>query len=221
LDIPLPQERAPTLAPDELRRRQLAALTAMVMTSARVQPLVLAIEDLHWADPTTLDVLRGITERCALAPLFIVATTRPEFRPPWGVALAPRAPPAGAARPREGAENDGGGGGPPCSAARDSGQRGRAHRRRAAVCRGSYAALAGTRWAKWHPDDPADTSAIVDGTARPARPGPRGSAGWLGDWSWGLLWPTSPPHLDRRRSAASRAGAARGSRYFARPGLSA
>src|SRR5215813_11345545 len=85
LDIPLPQERAPTLAPDELRRRQLAALTAMVMTSARVQPLVLAIEDLHWADPTTLDALRGITERCALAPLFIVATTRPEFRPPWGM----------------------------------------------------------------------------------------------------------------------------------------
>jgi class 3 adenylate cyclase/predicted ATPase len=85
LDIPLPQERAPTLAPEELRRRQLAALTGVVMAGARVQPLVLAVEDLHWADPTTLDVLRGITERCALAPLFIVATTRPEFRPPWGM----------------------------------------------------------------------------------------------------------------------------------------
>jgi class 3 adenylate cyclase len=83
LDVPLPQERAPTLALEEMRRRKLAALTAVVMASARAQPLVLAIEDLHWADPTTLDVLRGITERCALAPLFIVATTRPEFRPPW------------------------------------------------------------------------------------------------------------------------------------------
>jgi AAA ATPase domain/Adenylate and Guanylate cyclase catalytic domain len=83
LDIPLPQERAPTLAPDELRRRQLTALTAMMMTSARVQPVVLAIEDLHWADPTTLDVLRGIAGPGALAPLFIVATTRPEFRAPW------------------------------------------------------------------------------------------------------------------------------------------
>jgi predicted ATPase len=85
LDIPAPLERAPTLAPDELRRRQLAALTAVVMASARVQPVVLAIEDLHWADPTTLDVLRGIAERGALAPLFIVATTRPEFRPPWDI----------------------------------------------------------------------------------------------------------------------------------------
>ena len=78
-----PCERSPTLAPDELRRRQVEALTALVMASARVQPLVLAIEDLHWADPTTLDVLRGIAERGALAPLLIVATTRPEFRPAW------------------------------------------------------------------------------------------------------------------------------------------
>jgi class 3 adenylate cyclase/predicted ATPase len=85
LDIPLPQERASTLAPEELRRRQLAALTGWVMAGARVQPVVLAFEDLHWADPTTLDVLGGMAERGALAPLFIVATTRPEFRPPWGM----------------------------------------------------------------------------------------------------------------------------------------
>ena len=85
LDIPLPQERVPTLAPEELRRRQLAALTGLVMAGARTQPAVLAFEDLHWADPTTLDVLRGIAERGALAPLFVVATTRPEFRPPWGM----------------------------------------------------------------------------------------------------------------------------------------
>jgi class 3 adenylate cyclase len=85
LDIPLPQERTLTLAPEELRRRQLAALTNWVTAGAKVQPIVLAVEDLHWADPTTLDVLRGIAERGALAPLLIVATTRPEFRPPWGM----------------------------------------------------------------------------------------------------------------------------------------
>jgi predicted ATPase len=85
LDIPLPQERASTLAPDELRRRQLGALTASVMAGGRVQAVVLTIEDLHWADPTTLDVLRGIAGPGALTPLFIVATTRPEFRPPWGM----------------------------------------------------------------------------------------------------------------------------------------
>jgi predicted ATPase len=46
---------------------------------------VLVFEDLHWADPTTLDLLRGLTERGALAPLFIVATARPEFRPAWSM----------------------------------------------------------------------------------------------------------------------------------------
>jgi predicted ATPase len=85
LDIPLLKERAPTLAPEELRRRQLAALNNWVMASAKTQPLVLAFEDLHWADPTTLDVLRGLAERGASVPLYIVATARPEFRPPWGM----------------------------------------------------------------------------------------------------------------------------------------
>src|ERR1700688_4716834 len=54
------------------------------MAGARVQPVVLVFEDLHW-DPTTLDVRGGMAERGALAPLFIVATMRPEFRPPWGM----------------------------------------------------------------------------------------------------------------------------------------
>ena len=85
LDIPLPPERRLELAPEELRRRQLAALTNWVIASARTQPLVLALEDLHWADPTTLDLLRGIAERGGLAPLFVLITTRPEFRSPWGV----------------------------------------------------------------------------------------------------------------------------------------
>jgi predicted ATPase len=96
LDIPLPQERASTFTPEELRRRQLAALTNWVIASARTQPLVLALEDLHWADPTTLELLRGIAERGALAPLFVLITARPEFRPGWGmrshhgmIALAP------------------------------------------------------------------------------------------------------------------------------------
>jgi class 3 adenylate cyclase/predicted ATPase len=85
LDITVPAERVPAWPADELRRRQLTALTNWVMAGARAQPIVLAVEDLHWADPTTLDVLRGIAERGALAPLFVVATMRPEFRPLWGM----------------------------------------------------------------------------------------------------------------------------------------
>jgi hypothetical protein len=46
---------------------------------------VLAVEDLQWADPTWIDVLRALSEQGAQAPIFIVATTRPEFRPPWSM----------------------------------------------------------------------------------------------------------------------------------------
>ena len=85
VDIPLPPERVVQgLAPEEFRRRQLAALNNWMVAGARVQPVVLAFEDLHWADPTTIDVIKGIAERGALAPLFVLATTRPEFKPPWG-----------------------------------------------------------------------------------------------------------------------------------------
>jgi class 3 adenylate cyclase/predicted ATPase len=96
LDIPLPPQRALALPREELRRRQLAALGSLTIIGARAQPAVLVLEDLHWADPTTLDLLRGIAERGALAPLFVLITARPEFRAPWGmrshhalIALAP------------------------------------------------------------------------------------------------------------------------------------
>jgi predicted ATPase len=85
LDMPLPKERVLTVAPEELRHRQLAALTNWAIASAKVQPVVLALEDIHWADPTTLDLFRGIAERGALAPLFVLITARPEFRPTWGI----------------------------------------------------------------------------------------------------------------------------------------
>ena len=69
------------LPAEELRRRQLAALTNWVMAGARVQPVVLALEDVQWADPTTLDVLRGIAERGALAPLFVLIPLAPNSGP--------------------------------------------------------------------------------------------------------------------------------------------
>jgi class 3 adenylate cyclase/tetratricopeptide (TPR) repeat protein len=85
LDIPIKAVEAPELTPDELRRRQLAAMVAWMLAGARSQPLVLAFEDLHWADPTSLDLLKMLADRGATAPLMIVATARPEFRAPWAM----------------------------------------------------------------------------------------------------------------------------------------
>jgi class 3 adenylate cyclase len=57
VDIPLPAGRTAHLPPEELRRKQLAAMTAWVLAGARAQPVALAFEDLHWADPTSLDLM--------------------------------------------------------------------------------------------------------------------------------------------------------------------
>ena len=85
VDIPLTEDRRASLAPEGLRRRQLEAITAWVLAGARSQPIVLAFEDLHWADPTSLDLMHTLAERGAEAPLLVIATTRLEFRPPWSL----------------------------------------------------------------------------------------------------------------------------------------
>ena len=74
VDIPLPAGRETNFPPEELRRKQLAAMIAWLLAGARSQPVVLAFEDLHWADPTSLDLLRAIAERGGQAPLFLLAT---------------------------------------------------------------------------------------------------------------------------------------------------
>jgi class 3 adenylate cyclase/predicted ATPase len=85
LDIPLPAGREASLAPEELRRQQLAAIVSWVITGARAQPVVLAFEDLQWADPTSIDLFRALAEQGQQAPLLLIATARPEFRAPWGM----------------------------------------------------------------------------------------------------------------------------------------
>ena len=82
VDIPLREDHRGEGPARGSRRRQLAAMTAWVLAGARSQPVVLAFEDLHWADPTSLDLLRALAERGAQSPLLVVATTRPEFRAP-------------------------------------------------------------------------------------------------------------------------------------------
>ena len=74
-----------SLPPEDLRRQQMAAIAAWALAGARSQPVAIAFEDLHWADPTSLDLMRALAERGAQAPLLLLATSRPEFRPPWAL----------------------------------------------------------------------------------------------------------------------------------------
>jgi predicted ATPase len=61
----------------------LATLVEWPFRAARDRPLVAVIEDLHWADPPTPELILLLVEQGATAPLLLLFTARPEFRPPW------------------------------------------------------------------------------------------------------------------------------------------
>jgi tetratricopeptide (TPR) repeat protein len=71
------------LTPEEKRRRLLSALAGWAFGAARVQPMVMVVEDLHWLDPSTLDWQQMLAEQGATVPLMLLHTARPEFRAPW------------------------------------------------------------------------------------------------------------------------------------------
>jgi class 3 adenylate cyclase/predicted ATPase len=85
LAVPLPAERyAPlTLTPQHQKQQTLDALVAWLAAEAERQPVLVAWEDLHWADPTTLEVLGLVIEQAPTVPMLHVLTYRPEFSPPW------------------------------------------------------------------------------------------------------------------------------------------
>jgi tetratricopeptide (TPR) repeat protein len=84
LNLPTPAKYPPLpLSPEQQRRRLLATLVDWALGLARVQPTVIATEDLHWADPSTLELIHLLVEQGATAPLLLMYTARPEFRPAW------------------------------------------------------------------------------------------------------------------------------------------
>ena len=86
LNLPLSAKYPPsTLSPDQQRRRLLATLVEWVLGLARAQPLVIAIEDLHWVDPSTLELIQLLVEQGATARLLLLYTARPEFHAPWAL----------------------------------------------------------------------------------------------------------------------------------------
>jgi class 3 adenylate cyclase len=84
LSVPL-DDRYPalTLSPQQQKQQTLDALVAWMLEEAEQQPALVAWEDLHWGDPSTLEMLGLILEQTPTVPMLHVLTFRPEFAPPW------------------------------------------------------------------------------------------------------------------------------------------
>jgi predicted ATPase len=85
MSVPVPEDRYPRLAMTAQQQRDatLDAIVAWLIELAEGAPVLMAWEDLHWADPTTLEALEMLIEQVPTAPLLVVATYRPELTPPW------------------------------------------------------------------------------------------------------------------------------------------
>jgi tetratricopeptide (TPR) repeat protein len=83
--LPLPPGRYPPLAdsPAQQRHRLMAILARWLLAAAEIQPAVLVVEDLMWADPSTIELLELLGQQVATAPVLLLYTARPEFRCAW------------------------------------------------------------------------------------------------------------------------------------------
>ena len=73
------------LAPDQRKRRTLDTLIAWLHADAQANPLVVVVEDLHWIDASTRDLIGTLLERITEMPILVVLTYRPEFVPTWAL----------------------------------------------------------------------------------------------------------------------------------------
>jgi class 3 adenylate cyclase/predicted ATPase len=71
------------LPADQQKRQSMEAVLEILRRRAEQQPVVLIVEDLHWVDPTTIDLLGFVVDRIHDARILALFTCRPEFRNPW------------------------------------------------------------------------------------------------------------------------------------------
>jgi class 3 adenylate cyclase/predicted ATPase len=84
LGIPLDgRYAAPRIAADLAKRRTLEALAAQIVALSAQRPVYWLVEDAHWMDPSTRDLIGQTLDRIRDARVFALITFRPEFAPPW------------------------------------------------------------------------------------------------------------------------------------------
>jgi predicted ATPase/class 3 adenylate cyclase len=71
------------LSPQKRKEKTLAALLAQLDGLAARQPVFMIFEDIHWIDPTSLELLTSTVEHVPQLRVLLLATARPEFTLPW------------------------------------------------------------------------------------------------------------------------------------------
>jgi len=71
------------LSPQRRKEKTLAALLAQLDGLAARQPVLMIFEDIHWIDPTSLELLTTIVEHVPQLRALLLVTARPEFTVPW------------------------------------------------------------------------------------------------------------------------------------------
>ncbi len=85
LSLPHPEGYPPiTVSPQKQKEKTQAALIAWLLEEAELHPVSTVWEDLHWADPSTLELLTFFLDQVPTTQLFALLTFRPEFIAPWG-----------------------------------------------------------------------------------------------------------------------------------------
>jgi class 3 adenylate cyclase/predicted ATPase len=84
LSLPLSERyHLPKLSPQHQKEQTLQALIRLLAGLSRQQPIVAVLEDVHWMDPTSCELLDLAVEHVRNLPILLVITFRPEFQPPW------------------------------------------------------------------------------------------------------------------------------------------
>ena len=83
LGIPTDREALSRLSPKARRARTFALLEELVFAAAAARPTIIVLEDLHWADASSEDWLRGFVARLEEAALLLLVTYRPPYSPDW------------------------------------------------------------------------------------------------------------------------------------------
>ncbi len=89
LSLPADERYPPfVISPIRRRSRTLDVLVAALQALASSRPTILVAEDLHWSDPSTLELLQLMVNSAPTLPLLGLFTGRPEFQPSWSAATA-------------------------------------------------------------------------------------------------------------------------------------